>query len=95
MSTFAQHNDNGWRMQPQHADIRASVPWPPKDAPVAVTVQQWRRAYIEYDYEQWGIDIVPAHVEYDVKMQLAGAAAGTGDDSRMIVVVSPWRVLCV
>ena len=93
MSTYTHdYNNNSSRMQPQHEAFHASVPWPPKDAPVTVTVQRWRRTYVEYDYEQWGIDIVPAHVEYDVKLQLAGAAAGTGDDSREIIVVSAWRV---
>ena len=96
MSTHTRdYNNNGSRMQQQqqqHTDFRASCPWPPKDAPVAITGQQWRRTYIQYHHEHGGLDIVPAHIEYDVKMQLAGAAAGTSDDSREIIVVSAWRV---
>jgi len=37
------YNNNGSRMQPQQREaFHASAPWPPKDAPVAVTGQQWR-----------------------------------------------------
>jgi hypothetical protein len=58
------------------------------------TVQRWRRTYIPYHHEHGKIDIVPAHVEYDVKMQFACAAMDMEDGSREIIVVSPWRV-CV
>jgi len=51
------NNTNGWRMQPQHEAFRASVPWPPKDAPVAITIQRWRRTYIQYHHEHGELDI--------------------------------------